>query len=170
MLWFVPDTTCAASFTQNRCLQGDQQQTPTQQIARTHGTADRDEQPHTKRRKHFGVRYGAPAATRQQALPAKTPEPRQQQQKQPINHHQAQRAKAEAQLHGRKFHLDTSSCAPPDQGQLFTSQAWSLPDMLTEKKRLNDTKNLLDCKDIKYALAENSMPNCLTYGHAKQLL
>lgn len=121
----------------------------TQQTAHPEGTADDVEQARQKRRKHFGVRYAAPSAASQQALPDKAPEPKQQQPKQPINHHQVQRAKAEAQLQGRKFHLDTSSCTSPDQNQLFISRAWSLPDMMTEKTRLNDTKNLLDCKDIK---------------------
>lgn len=60
-----------------------------------------------------------------------------------------QRVKAEAQLQGRKFHLDTTSCVPPEQDQLFLSPSWSMPEMMTEKKKLNDTKNLLDCKDIK---------------------
>ena len=60
-----------------------------------------------------------------------------------------ERSKAEAQLHGRKFHLDTSSCVLPNQDQLFTSQPWSLPQMMAGKEKLNATKDLLDVKDIK---------------------
>ena len=126
---------------------GDQRQTA--QLARTKRTSAHADQPKAKRRKHFGVRYGAPAAASQPAIHARAPEPRQQQQKQPINHHLVQRVKAEAQLHGRKFHLDTTSCVLPEVEQLFISQPWNVPEMMTEKKRLNDTKNLLDCKDIK---------------------
>ena len=108
------------------------------------------DQPNTKRRKHFGVRYGAPSAASQPALQARVPNSRQlQQQKVPVDHHHVQRVKAQAQLQGRKFHLDTSSCVPLAQDQLFISQSWSMPEMMTEKKKLNDTKNLLDCKDIK---------------------
>ncbi len=69
--------------------------------------------------------------------------------RQPINHQQIEQAKAEAQLHGRKFQLNTSSCVVPSLDQLFTSEAWSLPEMMVEKDKLNATKDLLDCKDIK---------------------
>lgn len=123
---------------------GDQQQTA--QLASSIGTSADEDKPNAKRRKHFGVRYGAPVAASQLALHARAAEPRQ---KQPINHDQVQRVKAEAQLHGRKFHLDTTSCVPPDVDQLFISQPWTVPEMMTEKKKLSDTKNLLDCKDIK---------------------
>lgn len=124
-------------------MQGGDQHTET-------NPADGDN-PQAKRRKHFGVRYGPTAAASSPApyVRARAPEPRQQQQQQPINHHHIQRAKAEAQLHGRKFHLDTSSCVAPEPDQLFLSQSWSVPEMMTEKKKLNDTKNLLDCKNIK---------------------
>lgn len=148
--YLLSDASCAASRRKRTALQGgDQQHTQTQHSAHTEGNAADPEQPSRKRRKHFGVRYGAPVAASQQPLPDRVSEPKQHQQKQTINHHQVQRAKAEAQLQGRKFHLDTSSCALPNRDQLFISRAWSLPDMMTEKKKLNDTKNLLDCKDIK---------------------
>jgi len=66
-----------------------------------------------------------------------------------INHQQIERAKPEAQLHGRKFQLNTSSCKVPSLDQLFASEAWSMPEMMVEKGKLNATKDLLDCKDIK---------------------
>lgn len=110
------------------------------------------DRPKPKRRKHFGVRYGAAPVAGQQAVTSASDRPsenRKQVHKQPINHQHAERVKAEAQLQGRKFHLNTSSCVLPDQDQLFASQTWSLPDMMIEKEKLNDTKTLLDCKDIK---------------------
>ena len=65
------------------------------------------------------------------------------------DHVHNERKLAEAQLHGRKFHLDTSSCTQPEQGLFFSSAGWNVPDMMATKQQLNMTKDLLDCKDIK---------------------
>ena len=105
--------------------------------------------PSKKRRKHFGVRYGEAPLTSQQTRSNRIQDQGPQQQRPSTNHHHVERAKAEAQLRGRKFLLDTRSCTLPSQDQLFISHPWALPDMMAEKKKLNDTKNLLDCKDIK---------------------
>lgn len=69
--------------------------------------------------------------------------------RQTINHQQTEQAKAEAQLQGRTFQLKTSSCMVPSLDQLFASEAWSMPEMMVEKNKLNATKDLLDGKDIK---------------------
>ena len=114
-------------------------------------------QPSSKRRKHCGIRFGAPSAAQQQDLPATVQQAAantasthgQHNPRQAINHHHVERAKAEAQLQGRRFQLNTSSCTLPDQDQLFSSLSWALPEMMTEKEKLNNTKSLLDCKDIK---------------------
>ena len=117
------------------------------------------EQPRHKRRKHYGVRYGSPGLQEQQ-------QQQQQQQQQPqtskaahstadtqsrqaVNHQLDEHTKAEAQLAGRKFHLDTSCCFLPTKAQLFSSDTWSLPQMMAEKEKLNAVKDMLDCKDIK---------------------
>ncbi len=107
------------------------------------------EQRRTKRRKHEGVRYGPVPSQESQQTSSEidlrhAPAPRQS-----INHQQIEQAKAGAQLHGRKFQLNTSSCMVPSLDQLFASEAWSLPEMMVEKDKLNATKDLLDCKDIK---------------------
>lgn len=123
-------------------------QQPTSQ-SQSYPTRLDPDQPNKKRRKHFGVRYGAAPLASQQTTAAKMSDQSSQQQRPPTNHHHVERAKAETQLQGRKFHLDTGSCVLPKQDQLFTSHPWTLPDMMAKKKKLNDTKNLLDCKDIK---------------------
>ena len=66
-----------------------------------------------------------------------------------VNHNLIERGKAESQLAGRTFQLDNSTCTMPSQQQLFGSQAWTLPEMMTEKGKLNAMKDMLDCKDIK---------------------
>ena len=116
--------------------------------SQTEVPVDADE-PRPKRRKHEGVRYGPLPTEPKHVSPDRLPPAVAPESRQPVNHHHMERSKAEAQLHGRKFQLDTSSCVLPNQDQLFTSQPWSLPQMMAEKEKLNATKDLLDVKDIK---------------------
>ncbi len=104
--------------------------------------------PRLKRRKHEGIRYGPPPTETQHALTDRKLDTVAEN-RPSTNHYQVERAKAEAQLHGRRFQMDTSSCVLPNQDQLFTSQPWSLPQMMVEKDKLNATKDQLDSKDIK---------------------
>lgn len=123
-------------------------QQPQATSAGTDASGTGPEQPPSKRRKHDGVRFGP----RPQATAAPVPRDWQQQttrQASSVNHVHNERKLAEAQLHGRKFQLDTNSCTVPKLGELFKSEAWSLSDMMDAKKALNDTKDLLDAKDIK---------------------
>ena len=113
------------------------------------GAAGTDlELPLPKRRRHDGVRFGPPP----EATTTPVTQDWQQQrtsQAASVNHAHNERKLAEAQLHGRKFQLDISSCTVPKLDELFVSEAWSLSDMMKAKKALNDTKDLLDAKDIK---------------------
>ena len=105
------------------------------------------QQPDCKRRKHDGVRFGPRADTTAQPMAQFSQPSRSMPRGTDYVHNE--RKLAEAQLHGRKFHLDTSSCTQPEQKLLFSSAGWNVPEMMTAKQQLNTTKDLLDCKDIK---------------------
>lgn len=100
-----------------------------------------------KRRKHEGVRFGpAPvpeaAPVPQQWQPAKS-------HSKAIHYEHNERKLAEAQLHGRRYQLDTSSCSLPQHEVFFSTAPWSLPDMMAAKQELNEIKDKLDTKEIK---------------------
>ena len=129
------------------CMQGSHDSKHQHQPVQDPSNSGSEAQPPTKKRKHDGVRFGPPPEA------TATPVPSHQRQHksatQAVNHVTNERKLAEAQLHGRTFQLDTSSCKHTEQGVFFSSAGWSLPDMMTAKQQLNNTKGLLDSKDIK---------------------
>ena len=113
-------------------------------------STDDTHQPKTKRRKHGGYRAGTPPHQEQtQHTGQEIYHMPVAQSKGAVNHNLIERGKAEAQLAGRRYQLDNSGCIVPSQQQLFRSQAWTLPEMMTQKGKLNAEKDMLDCKDIK---------------------
>lgn len=129
------------------CMQGSHISKHQHQPVQDPSNSGSEAQPPTKKRKHDGVRFGPPS----EATATPVPSHRQQHKSAPqaVNHVTNERKLAEAQLHGRTFQLDTSSCTQAEQEVFFSSAGWSLPEMMIAKQQLNDTKGLLDSKDIK---------------------
>ena len=105
------------------------------------------QQPDRKRRKHDGVRFGPPLESTAQPV-AQYSQPSRSVPR-GADHVHNERKLAEAQLHGRKFHLDTSSCTQPERELFFSGPGWNVPDMMAATQKLNMTKDLLDSVDIK---------------------